>query len=117
MTEQLMEQRSSLIKRCIFWFKHHFAGCEKALCHAAAAVTGYVIGVELASLYFPDVLGYVITCTTAFAALETVFFLLQEINREINTTGSKCNNLDIARNVIDVKAEIEKLREQVQNIE
>lgn len=44
-------------------------------------------------------------------------FLIQEMNREINTTGSKCNNLSIARNVIDVKAEIEKLREQVQNIE
>lgn len=44
-------------------------------------------------------------------------FLIQEMNREINTTGSKCNNLAIARNVIDVKAEIEKLREQVQNIE
>ena len=44
-------------------------------------------------------------------------FLIQEMNREINTTGSKCNNLSVARNVIDVKAEIEKLREQVQNIE
>jgi uncharacterized protein (TIGR00255 family) len=44
-------------------------------------------------------------------------FLIQEMNREINTTGSKCNDLSIARNVIDVKAEIEKLREQVQNIE
>ncbi|MBQ8002584.1 MAG: YicC family protein [Clostridia bacterium] len=44
-------------------------------------------------------------------------FLIQEMNREINTTGSKCNSLSIARNVIDVKAEIEKLREQVQNIE
>lgn len=44
-------------------------------------------------------------------------FLIQEMNREINTTGSKCNDLSIARDVIDVKAEIEKLREQVQNIE
>lgn len=44
-------------------------------------------------------------------------FLIQEMNREINTTGSKCNDLSIARNVIDVKADIEKLREQVQNIE
>lgn len=44
-------------------------------------------------------------------------FLIQEMNREINTTGSKCNNLSVARNVIDVKADIEKLREQVQNIE
>ncbi len=44
-------------------------------------------------------------------------FLIQEMNREINTTGSKCNDLSVARNVINVKAEIEKLREQVQNIE
>lgn len=44
-------------------------------------------------------------------------FLIQEMNREINTIGSKCNDLSVARNVIDVKAEIEKLREQVQNIE
>lgn len=44
-------------------------------------------------------------------------FLLQEINREINTTGSKCNNADIAKVVVEAKSEIEKIREQVQNIE
>lgn len=44
-------------------------------------------------------------------------FLIQEMNREINTIGSKSNDLTIARIVIDVKAEIEKLREQIQNIE
>ncbi len=44
-------------------------------------------------------------------------FLLQEINREINTTGSKCNNADIAKIVVDAKSEVEKIREQVQNIE
>jgi len=44
-------------------------------------------------------------------------FLLQEINREINTTGSKCNSADIARVVVDAKSELEKIREQVQNIE
>lgn len=44
-------------------------------------------------------------------------FLIQEMNREINTIGSKSNNLEIARIVIDVKAEIEKLREQIQNVE
>ncbi len=44
-------------------------------------------------------------------------FLLQEINREINTTGSKCNNADIAKVVVDAKSEAEKMREQVQNIE
>ncbi len=44
-------------------------------------------------------------------------FLIQEINREINTTGSKANDIEIARLVVDLKAETEKLREQIQNIE
>ena len=44
-------------------------------------------------------------------------FLIQEVNRECNTIGSKCNDLTIARDVVDMKAEVEKIREQVQNIE
>lgn len=44
-------------------------------------------------------------------------FLVQEINRETNTIGSKCNDVDVARKVVDMKAEIEKIREQIQNIE
>ena len=44
-------------------------------------------------------------------------FLVQEMNREANTIGSKANNTDIARCVMDVKAEIEKIREQIQNVE
>lgn len=44
-------------------------------------------------------------------------FLVQEMNRETNTIGSKCTDLDITRIVVDMKAEIEKLREQIQNIE
>ncbi len=44
-------------------------------------------------------------------------FLVQEINREANTIGSKANDVDIARKVVDVKAEVEKIREQIQNIE
>lgn len=44
-------------------------------------------------------------------------FLLQEMNREINTTGSKCANAQIARLVVDVKTELEKIREQIQNLE
>lgn len=44
-------------------------------------------------------------------------FLIQEINREINTTGSKANDIEIARYVVELKGETEKLREQVQNIE
>ena len=44
-------------------------------------------------------------------------FLIQEVNRESNTIGSKCNDIDIARDVVALKAEVEKIREQVQNIE
>lgn len=44
-------------------------------------------------------------------------FLIQEMNREINTTGSKCNDIVVSRLVVDVKAELEKIREQIQNIE
>ena len=44
-------------------------------------------------------------------------FLMQELNRETNTIGSKANNARIARIVVDMKGELEKIREQVQNIE
>ena len=44
-------------------------------------------------------------------------FLVQEMNREINTTGSKCSDSEIANTVIAMKAELEKIREQIQNIE
>lgn len=44
-------------------------------------------------------------------------FLIQEFNREANTIGSKCSDIEIARHVVDVKAEIEKIREQIQNLE
>ena len=44
-------------------------------------------------------------------------FLVQEINRETNTIGSKANDVDIARKVVEIKSEVEKIREQIQNIE
>ncbi len=44
-------------------------------------------------------------------------FLVQEMNRETNTIGSKCSDLELTRIVVDIKAEIEKIREQIQNIE
>ncbi len=44
-------------------------------------------------------------------------FLVQEMNREANTIGSKANDVEIARKVVAIKAEIEKIREQIQNIE
>ncbi|WNX85381.1 YicC/YloC family endoribonuclease [Agathobaculum sp. NTUH-O15-33] len=44
-------------------------------------------------------------------------FLVQEMNREANTIGSKANDVALARTVVDIKSEIEKIREQIQNIE
>ncbi len=44
-------------------------------------------------------------------------FLLQEMNREVNTTGSKCSDAAIAAIVVDAKCELEKIREQIQNLE
>jgi uncharacterized protein (TIGR00255 family) len=44
-------------------------------------------------------------------------FIVQEMNREVNTIGSKAQDLNITKVVVDMKAEIEKIREQIQNIE
>ena len=44
-------------------------------------------------------------------------FLIQEFNREANTIGSKCNDVETSRTVVDIKSEIEKIREQIQNLE
>ncbi len=48
---------------------------------------------------------------------KTLEFVLQEINREITTIGNKSSNLEIARAVIDIKSELERIREQIQNVE
>ena len=55
--------------------------------------------------------------TTGGAIGRKLDFLLQEMNREANTTGSKCSDVRLARIVVDIKAELEKIREQTQNIE
>ena len=44
-------------------------------------------------------------------------FLIQEMNREVNTTGSKAQDITITKTVVDMKSELEKIREQIQNIE
>lgn len=44
-------------------------------------------------------------------------FLVQEMNREVNTIGSKAQDMEVARMVVDLKSELEKIREQIQNIE
>ena len=56
-------------------------------------------------------------CPRGGATGRKLDFLIQEFNREANTIGSKCSDIEIAGQVVDIKAEIEKIREQVQNIE
>lgn len=62
-----------------------------------------------------DQLGQFLNSTEAVG--RKIDFLVQEMNREANTIGSKAQDVTIARCVIDIKAEIEKIREQIQNIE
>ena len=56
-------------------------------------------------------------CASAEPSGRKLDFLMQELNRETNTIGSKANNASIARIVVNMKGELEKIREQVQNIE
>lgn len=55
--------------------------------------------------------------STALSVGKTLEFVLQELNREINTIGNKSSDIEIARAVIDIKSELERIREQIQNIE
>lgn len=66
------------------------------------------------SSHFEEFFGIVSSNLPAGRKLD---FLIQEINREINTTGSKANDIEIAKIVVELKGETEKLREQIQNIE
>ena len=59
----------------------------------------------------------IITITENETIGKKLDFIIQEMNRETNTIGSKANNLDITNGVIDIKTELEDIREQVQNIE
>lgn len=60
---------------------------------------------------------FITTMNKAGAVGRKLDFLCQEINREINTIGSKANSLDITKHVIECKNELERIREQVQNVE
>ncbi len=53
----------------------------------------------------------------AYCVGKTLEFVLQELSREINTIGNKSSNLEIAKAVIEVKSELERIREQIQNVE
>ena len=83
-----------------------------------AAIFADKIAVDEETVRLRSHLNQMDTMLTAGGALgRKLDFLLQEMNREANTIGSKCSDIEIARYVVDIKAEIEKIREQVQNIE
>ena len=58
-----------------------------------------------------------VLCSQTNTIGKTLEFIVQEMNREANTIGSKCLDVELSRYVIDVKSEIERIREQIQNIE
>lgn len=60
---------------------------------------------------------FLASCQSGSAVGRKLDFLLQELNREINTIGSKANDTEISNHVVAIKSEIEKVREQVQNVE
>ena len=69
-------------------------------------------------IYYYEMCGQMKTMLSSGEAVgRKLDFLVQEMNREANTIGSKATDSQIAHMVVDVKAEIEKIREQIQNIE
>ena len=81
-----------------------------------ANFSGLPAGLELARLRVH--LGELRVLLDGGAAVgRTMDFLIQEINREVNTVGSKADDLEISQAVIAAKSTLEKIREQVQNIE
>ena len=85
---------------------------EVALWSDKTSISEELIRLESHASQFEDLLN-----NTEEAVGRKADFLLQEMNREVNTIGSKANDLSISQIVIDMKAELEKIREQVQNVE
>ena len=83
-----------------------------------AAIFADKIAVDEETVRLPAISGKMNTMLDGGGAVgRKLDFLLQEMNREANTIGSKCSNVRLARIVVDIKAELEKIREQTQNIE
>ena len=78
MTEQTTKRSVLFLEKICNWYMNSFSGCESALCHMSAVITGVVFGTELAGTYFPSVMGYTITSLAFFGAAELAFFLLRK---------------------------------------
>ena len=131
--------RAELIAQSVDFVEQRSPDCvEEYRQRIAARMTEILDGTELAqqrilqeaALYADkvNVTEEIVRLRSHLAQLETMLkspvaigrkldFLVQEMNRETNTIGSKANDFQIAKTVVDMKAEIEKIREQIQNLE
>ena len=131
--------RAGLIAQSVDFVEQRSPDCvEEYRQRIAARMTEILDGTELAqqrilqeaALYADkvNVTEEIVRLRSHLAQLETMLkspvaigrkldFLVQEMNRETNTIGSKANDFQIAKTVVDIKAEIEKIREQIQNLE
>ena len=131
--------RAGLIAQSVDFGEQRSPDCvEEYRQRIAARMTEILDGTELAqqrilqeaALYADkvNVTEEIVRLRSHLAQLETMLkspvaigrkldFLVQEMNRETNTIGSKANDFQIAKTVVDMKAEIEKIREQIQNLE
>ena len=131
--------RAGLITQSVDFVEQRSPDCvEEYRQRIAARMTEILDGTELAqqrilqeaALYADkvNVTEEIVRLRSHLAQLETMLkspvaigrkldFLVQEMNRETNTIGSKANDFQIAKTVVDMKAEIEKIREQIQNLE
>ncbi len=76
---QAVAPRLSVLRRVLDHLRGRFFGCAGALCHCAAIICGIVVGLEMASIYFPRPVGYALTVLAAFGVIELAFFLLQKL--------------------------------------
>ena len=131
--------RAGLISKAVDFVEQRSPDCvEEYRTRIAARMTEILDGSELAqqrilqeaALYADkvNVTEEIVRLRSHLAQLDTMLksptaigrkldFLVQEMNRETNTIGSKANDFQIAKTVVDMKAEIEKIREQIQNLE
>lgn len=131
--------RAGLIAKSVDFVEQRSPGCvEEYRTRIAARMTEILDGSELAqqrilqeaALYADkvNVTEEIVRLRSHLSQLDTMLkspvaigrkldFLVQEMNRETNTIGSKANDFQIAKTVVDMKAEIEKIREQIQNLE
>ena len=84
---------------------------EAAIFADRVAVDEETVRLESHLVQFREILGY------DYPIGRKLDFLVQEINREANTIGSKAQDVAVAQVVVDIKSDVEKIREQIQNIE